>query len=154
MKKILIAGIILMNISGFAQSSKDAKIKEMINITGVDKLGQQAFSQMLTIYKQSYKDVPEEFWKDFQNEVSTEELAQLYIPIYSKYYSETDLDEILKFYKSSVGKKMISTMPSLMQDSMEAGKEWGQKIGQKVIDKISQKYGYQDPPPPMSAPSK
>lgn len=132
-----------------AQSSKENKIREFIKVTGVDKLGQQAANQMLDMFKGNYKNVPSEFWEESKKEISTDELTNLYIPIYSKYYSESDLDELIKFYKTPVGQKMISIMPALMQDSMSAGREWGQKLGKRVADKINEKYNYQAPPPPL-----
>lgn len=154
MRKILLAGAFFLSIITFSQTSKEIKIREFIKVTGVDVVGLQAFNKMIDMYKETRKDIPSEFWDEFRKEVSAEDLVKLYAPIYSKYYSEADLDALLKFYESPVGKKMISTMPDLMKDSMEAGKEWGQKIGQKVVDKIIKEYGDDGPPPPMNSKNK
>ncbi|MDO3427228.1 DUF2059 domain-containing protein [Chryseobacterium sp. APV1] len=94
--------------------------------------------------------MPDEFWNGFLKEVSTEEFSKLYIPIYSKYYTESDLDELIKFYKTPIGQKTISNMPLIMNESMEVGREWGQNLAKKLIDKINTQKGYQSPPPPKS----
>ncbi len=132
-----------------AHTSQENKIREFIKVTGVDKLGQQGANQMIDMFKENYKNIPTEFWDECKKEVSSDELVSLYIPIYAKYYSESDLDELIKFYKTPVGQKMISIMPALMQDSMNAGREWGQKLRKRVSEKINEKYNYQSPPPPL-----
>ncbi|WP_185207034.1 DUF2059 domain-containing protein [Chryseobacterium sp. C3] len=150
MKKIIVAFVLLIGVTGFAQTSKEAKIKELIEVTGVSKMAVQGAQQFVNTYKENYKDIPDEFWNGFLKEVSTEEFSKLYIPIYSKYYTESDLDELIKFYKTPIGQKTISNMPLIMNESMEVGREWGQNLAKKLIDKINAQKGYQAPPPPKS----
>ncbi|BEV05839.1 DUF2059 domain-containing protein [Chryseobacterium gambrini] len=150
MEKIIVAFVLLIGVTGFAQTSKEAKIKELIEVTGVSKMAVQGAQQFVNTYKENYKDIPDEFWNGFLKEVSTEEFSKLYIPIYSKYYTESDLDELIKFYKTPIGQKTISNMPLIMNESMEVGREWGQNLAKKLIDKINEQKGYQSPPPPKS----
>lgn len=150
MKKIIVAFVLLIGVTGFAQTSKEAKIKELIEVTGVSKMAVQGAQQFVNTYKENYKDIPDEFWNGFLKEVSSEEFSKLYIPIYSKYYTESDLDELIKFYKTPIGQKTISNMPLIMNESMEVGREWGQNLAKKLIDKINEQKGYQSPPPPKS----
>ncbi|MCY1660284.1 DUF2059 domain-containing protein [Chryseobacterium sp. SL1] len=150
MKKIIVAFVLLIGVTGFAQTSKEAKIKELIEVTGVSKMAVQGAQQFVNTYKENYKDIPDEFWNGFLKEVSTEEFSKLYIPIYSKYYTESDLDELIKFYKTPIGQKTISNMPLIMNESMEVGREWGQNLAKKLIDKINEQKGYQSPPPSKS----
>jgi len=42
------------------------------------------------------------------------------VPIYQKYYTHSEMDTILAFYKSPVGEKMRNTMPAMMGEMMEA----------------------------------
>ena len=151
MKKKVTIFALFIGVIGFAQSSKDAKIKEFINLTGVNKMAVQGVKQFIEVYKKNYKDIPSEFWDEFLKEASSDNLTELYAPIYAKYYTESDFDELIRFYKSPIGQKMITTMPALMNESMEIGREWGQKLAKKVTDKLETKYGYQSPPPPMQS---
>jgi hypothetical protein len=63
------------------------------------------------------------------------------IPIYEKYYTETDINQLITFYNSPIGKKMIATMPQIMQESMTAGQSWGKQIRQRVLAQLKEK-GY------------
>ena len=154
MKKIITAFVLLVGTVGFAQTSKEAKIKEFIEVAGVNKMAVQGAQQFINAYKENYKDIPDEFWNDFLKEVSSDEFSKLYIPIYAKYYTESDIDELIKSYKTPVGQKTIANTPLIMKESMEVGREWGQNLGKKLIDKINKQKGYQEPPPPMSTKSK
>jgi hypothetical protein len=61
------------------------------------------------------------------------------IPIYDKYYSESEIKELTEFYQSALGKKVIATMPQIMQESMQAGQNWGRAIGEKVYTNLKEK---------------
>ncbi len=44
-------------------------------------------------------------------------LAELYMPLYSKHYSESELRELTAFWQSPIGKKTIAAMPELTEGS-------------------------------------
>ena len=46
------------------------------------------------------------------------------VPLYDKYFTENDLSELINFYKSPVGKKLIKVTPLLMEDSMMVSVEY------------------------------
>jgi hypothetical protein len=47
-------------------------------------------------------------------------LESVYVPLYDKYFAETELREIVTFYGTPAGRKMIAVLPSLMQEGLEA----------------------------------
>jgi hypothetical protein len=50
-------------------------------------------------------------------------IEQVSYPIYDKYFTESELRDIVGFYKSSTGKKAISMMPQIVSDSMSRTNE-------------------------------
>ena len=42
------------------------------------------------------------------------------IPIYAKYFSEDDILQLIAFYETPLGQKMIEVMPQLTMDSMQS----------------------------------
>jgi len=64
-----------------------------------------------------------------------DEMLDAMVPIYQKHLSKQDLDEILKFYSSPVGQKLLREQPAMMSEGMQAGGE----IGRKRIGAILQK---------------
>jgi hypothetical protein len=112
-----------------------------MELTGSGDLGVQVLKNMVPAFQQAYPSVPQAFWDDFMKEVKPSELVDLVVPIYGKYYSEQDIDQLIAFYNSPIGKKTISALPMIMQESMNAGQTWGMELGQKVAQRLKEK-GY------------
>lgn len=57
--------------------------------------------------------------------------------VYMESYSEAEIDTILEFYASPVGKKMVAETPSITQKSMQIGQMWGMQL-QPLMAKYSE----------------
>jgi len=104
-------------------------------------LGVQVAQNMIALYQKTYTKVEPQFWEDFAKEIKAEDLVNLIIPIYDAHYTIEDINAMIDFYQTPVGKKMIQNMPQISQESMQAGQVWGKEIGEKVMRKLKQK-GY------------
>ena len=141
-KYICIFACIFVALSSLAQpSTKTERIRELMDVTGAGKLGVQMLSTLIQTYKKEVPSVPEEFWDEFVKQVNPNDLTELVVPIYSKYFTEEEINQIVKFYKTPIGKKMVEKLPLIMQDSYRVGAEWGQKIGEQVAERLKEK-GY------------
>ena len=133
---------ILYNANADPKSpSKHEDLKELMELTGAGQLGIQVMEQMIGSFKQGNTGIPDKFWDEFMSEVNVNELVELVIPIYGKYLTRNDVKQLIKFYKTPVGEKLIEVQPMIMQESMMIGQEWGQKIAEKVIKSLKEK-GY------------
>jgi hypothetical protein len=47
-------------------------------------------------------------------------LETVYVPLYDRYFTESELGEIVAFYRTPAGRKMIAVLPGLMQDGLQA----------------------------------
>jgi hypothetical protein len=101
-------------------------------------MGVQIMNQMISTFKTSHSAINDEFWEELKKEVKAEDFENMILPIYDKYYSESDIDQLIVFYNSPIGKKMISTMPQVMQESMTAGQKLGKEIAEKFIAKLKE----------------
>lgn len=146
MKKLIILlafGFIINIQSSFAQAKEEYKkaLLEMFTASGTDEAYISAIKQMMTMFKENYKDVPANFWKEAEQEMlksSIEDLAELLVPVYEKHLTIADLREMTKFYNTPVGKKYAQSTGPIMQESMKVGETWGRKIGEKIAKKISE----------------
>jgi hypothetical protein len=116
--------------------AKRADIMKMLELTGAGKLGLQAVEQMIGMQRQANPSVPSEFWDEFLAEIDVEELLQLSLPSYEKHFTHDEIKELIKFYESPVGKKMIAVQPQVMQESMVAGQKWGMDIARKITERL------------------
>ena len=146
MRKIfLIALLFLFSTNLNAQSDTyTSTLKKYLEVSGSLAAFKTAISGMMGNFKNINTNVPEEVWKELEKEfltTSVDDLVVQFAPVYKKHLSENDLNEIIKFYSTPIGKKLAEKTPVLMQESMEAGQLWGQAVGMKVLQKLKEK-GY------------
>ncbi len=148
MKKVLVLLFVLIaSLSVQAQTQSKtypATLKKFLEASGSMETFQSVIGTMMGQFKSMYTSVPEDVWTEFEKEFSAtsmDDLVSLLAPIYEKHMTEADLNEVIKFYSSPVGKKMAEKTPLISQESMTAGQAWGMKIGERVQAKMKEK-GY------------
>lgn len=64
-----------------------------------------------------------------------DEMVNAVIPIYQRHLTRTDVEEVIRFYSSPAGQKLLSEQPKMLQESMQAGVD----IQRKRMDEINAK---------------
>lgn len=62
----------------------------------------------------------------------TDEVAKLY----ASSFNEQELKQILVFYKSPVGKKLLAQQPAVIDSSMKFAQTWANKLSDEVVIKM------------------
>lgn len=125
MKKILfIAAFALLSMNMTAQEKSEYEVK---TVELIKKTSGQQFQVMMDPL---VKMVPQENQEAFRKELmeSTSELYTQIAEIYMESFTEAEIDQILAFYETPVGKKMVATLPEITQKGMELGQAWGMKL--------------------------
>ena len=130
-----------------AQSSKDVKIAELLETMGSTQAMKTSFEYMINYYKQNNPQISSEYWDNSLKHVDYNELVQKLVPVYSKHFTEQEIVDLLKFYNTSTGKKMIEKTPTILEESMEIGRKWGIELAQKIEKEIP--VTTTSPPSPM-----
>lgn len=68
-----------------------------------------------------------------------DDMINALIPIYQRHLSKTDVDEIIRFYASPAGQKLLREQPQILQESMQAGAEIQRKRFDEIMLKIEKK---------------
>jgi len=114
-------------------AARRALALEVMTLTGATSGGDQLGQGMMAILRPVYPGVPEEFWTRLAGEISIHEIIELSVPIYMRHFDEEELAELVAFYKSPIGRKMIERMPQVMQEGTQIGAEWrDRKLGEAV----------------------
>jgi len=138
MKKLL-AVALLVAAPAFAQSPKEKDIRKLLAITNAAQLGGQVMHQVINTFKTQMPSVPPAFWAELSTELNPDELMEKLIPVYDKHLSAQEVKDIIKFYESPSGKKLLAAQPAMVQESTVIGQEWGRAIAEKVMKKLQQK---------------
>lgn len=133
---ILITLLCLSNLSFAQNSQKEEKVRKFLAVSGSAEMSKTVMNQMINIFQSSYSQVQPAFWEEFKKETGTDDLLNLIIPIYVKYYTESDLDELIKFYESPVGRKTVENLPKITEESMIIGQQWGMQVSEKIMKKL------------------
>jgi uncharacterized protein len=149
MKKLAVALLLSCSVATLAhaeppaklrsESAKEKDIRRLLQLTGAAALGAQVMSQMLDTFKTTMPNVPANFWTELSKELNPDELVERVIPVYDKQLTGPEIKDLIQFYETPTGKKLIKVMPAITQESMAIGKEWGRAIGEKVMRKLQQK---------------
>jgi hypothetical protein len=134
------------------QEKKDAT-KELISLTGAAQMGElfgKAFVQQMTnILKKTNPKIDPRAFEILEKEVmgliheemvEKESLQELIYPIYHKYLTLEEIKELVRFYKTPLGKKAISVMPKMTQEAMQAGQAWGQSLGPVIQQRVRTRF--------------
>lgn len=153
MKKVIIVACLGISVFSFAQNT-NKKVAELLSVMGTRQNMVAVLDNMIDQYKSIYPNVPAEFWGKVVNDKNIDSLIEKLTPLYTKYYTEKEIEDLTAFYKSPTGKKMVETMPDLMKESMMIGQKWGTDLATEITQEIERENKYQSPPPPMSTKSK
>ena len=56
--------------------------------------------------------------------------------VYASKFSEQELKDILAFYKTTAGKKLLGEQPKIVDSSMKFAQDWANKLSDQVIAKM------------------
>jgi hypothetical protein len=142
MKKIFMVCVIITGISCsvFSQSKRQDIIK-LLDVSNTKLQAAQMFDLMLPNLKLMAPDAPLTFWTMFKLKLDIDSFVNLFIPVYDKYFSHGDIKELIQFYESPIGQKLLDVTPLITQESYHIGEEWGQKLFLDVLNELSRQ-GY------------
>ena len=125
---------------------KQAAIRKLFEIQGTRKAMEQVMAGMSANMKPSLSKMlpPGEyqdklinlFFEKFQSKLKADDLVDLSIPIYDKYFSKEDIDGLTQFYQTPLGKKMISVLPQVLIESQTAAMHMGEEIGRQSMMEV------------------
>jgi len=141
MKKLIsiLAFTLLFTSLSYGQDDKTytKAIKRMYEVMGTDSTFKKIINQSISMYKAKYPK--EKSWNDVETELnntSLDEMINMLSPVYKKYLTLSDIEEITRFYETPVGKKYIKSMPAITEESMKIGQQLGKEIELKINKKI------------------
>ena len=127
MKKIII--IVLVCLAGLQldAQNKQEKITELISIIHSEQMTNKIFDNMRQMMiQQSEKSLTKEQQGDLSTFIVSElknmikkAVFEYYPKIYDKYFTEKDIKELIKFYKSEAGEKYLKVTPDIQNDLMQ-----------------------------------
>jgi hypothetical protein len=128
---------ILLLYAGCGQNrdtaSKD-KVRELLTLTEVDKFIDVGM-QMGIHPDDPDRLIKEELVRGFDRE----EFISRCSAVYAKHFTDDELDDLIRFYRTDTGKKIVRVMPAVMKEIVQVS----QQIAEETIARLEEKEGSQ-----------
>lgn len=127
-----------LSAQGGSAPTKKALAREVLQLT-------RAAEQALTVMEKAVEgqrgmnpEIPGVFWDRFLERAKEQkgELLDMLMPVYEEAFSLEDLQGLVAFYRSPIGRRLIEAQPTLVQASMEVGERWGAQLGGEVGEEL------------------
>lgn len=132
-----------------ADAAKRQKIVELMSASGtIDQfhavypvLEPQVMEQLRLLAPQLTEKhmtlIKEEMAIEF--EASLDEFMNSLVPLYDEAFSHEEIDAILAFMNSDIGRKLKAKTPAIMQAAATLGAEWGRQVGVRAGARATEK---------------
>jgi hypothetical protein len=121
---------------GLAKLTDEQLVRKLLEVTGASGLGKQVADSMMDSFRKM-PNLPPAFVDRFKQNLHTETLVDLIVPIYLKHYDRPTITAAIRFYQSAPGQTMVKGLPAVTAESMEAGKAWGADLARKTLKDLA-----------------
>ena len=142
---MLITGLQIHDAAAM-DAEKHANIEALLKDTGMlanmSRMIDLLIPQIMGSLKKENPKIPDAVWDEFTGMCTEEmkrslpELEEPVIAIYDANFSADEVKQLVAFYQSPVGRKIIVQLPQLMQQSVTMGQSWGQQAGARAVERI------------------
>jgi hypothetical protein len=111
-------------------AAKDAAVRHLLDVTGESKLADNLSGTISMQIRSAVQtkltgDRLQKFMVDFDAKfrasATPKQVVDAVVPYYANAFTAEEVQEIVKFYESPVGQKMVQTMPQVSHDTQQAG---------------------------------
>lgn len=123
--------------------AKEADIRRLLDVMGMKAIVKQVMDAMEKNLKPmmvsslppgDYRDrLVDLFFEKFQSRADTQQLIDMAIPGYDKYFSAEEIKGLIAFYQTPLGQKAQEVLPRLSADLQTEGGKWGQDVGRQCM---------------------
>ncbi|HBG62337.1 MAG TPA: hypothetical protein DDX37_10990 [Candidatus Omnitrophica bacterium] len=96
-----------------ADKPKDELIVDLFAVNGMKETVENTITTLMT-------QIPDQKKEELKKIVDAEELLKSLVPVYDKEFSKEEVIDLIKFYKSSAGSKLLKDTPRIMDQVMVA----------------------------------
>lgn len=120
-------------------STKVATIHRLLEITKAPAMVETGFELGIATQRGNFPNLPQAFWDALaaRARATIPQLVDSLVPVYARHLSQTELEQLIQFYSTPIGQRLIAVQPLVAKESAEVGQRWGRKLGQEIADSLS-----------------
>jgi hypothetical protein len=117
-------------------ATKEQNIRKLLVLTDARGIFKRSIEMQIDMVKATSRDVPARFWDEVLKEVDPDKFVELIIPVYDKHFSNEELESLIIFYQTPLGKKLLAELPQVMTESAAVGEKYGQEVANRVVKRM------------------
>jgi uncharacterized protein len=121
------------------ETAKQNDIRRLLQINGTLGLADQVRRQFVHDAREVYAAVPQSAIVDFGNRIKAEDFYALMVPIYAHHFSHEEINQLITFYESPVGRKLIESLPAMNAEAQDATTQWTRQLTQDLVKELRAK---------------
>lgn len=120
-------------------AEKAAAARRLIELTGASDVILATFRANLPAQKAAMPQIPDEFWEEFEKRMAADldRFVEMIIPIYDRHFTTEQLNELIAFYETPIGRHTVEVLPRIAEESAAAGQEWGVVLAAEVAQDLA-----------------
>ncbi|WP_161627849.1 DUF2059 domain-containing protein [Salinisphaera shabanensis] len=132
-----------------AQQDKDDVIRELIALTDAEQLeaifSRQFIDRVANAVALFRPDMDPATMRVIRQEATSvireriesgDALYSVLYPVYEKHFNIFELNQLVEFYESPVGQKLVRVSPELLTESLALGREWGLSLVPEIMERV------------------
>ena len=141
----VVIALVAFTVGATAQQPSAAAMqtaKEIVDVTGATALFNPLIAGVVEQAKNLFLQQNPGLGKDL-NEITAKmradlaprfsELTDEVAKLYTAHFSDAELKQVLAFYKSPIGMKLIAEQPKVGEESLKFAQDWANKLSDQVI---------------------
>ncbi|MGH7516465.1 MAG: DUF2059 domain-containing protein [Gemmatimonadales bacterium] len=108
--------------------------RRVVQASGAEAIILKSIELTLPAQRAQSPTIPAEFWDRFVARARAHVglLVDSLAPVYAARFSKPELEHLLAFYESPVGRHVVAEQPAVAQESQQLGLRWGTRLGAAI----------------------
>jgi uncharacterized protein len=128
------------------KKAKEADIRQLLEVTHAGALATQTMDgmegNMRTLMANAFPPgeyrakLVDLFFDKFHAKRDPQQLLDIAVPVYDKYYSDDEVKQLIQLYATPLGQKMLTVTPKVVAELQAAGQKWGEELGRQSMMEV------------------
>jgi hypothetical protein len=160
----LVVASAVLGAPAAAQNGADSQLRldlsrQLLEVSGTMRMSGQMLDQMTRLQVEAFRranpgrgEAAARFVEDHLApalRARMGELEDVFVHLWAGNFDAPELEEIIAFYRSPLGRKLIERSPRLMQQGMAAGAAWGERVEREALEQLRSEMSRRNLRPPI-----
>ena len=101
-----------------AEPATESSTREYLKLSGTEAASVEVMNKLISGIRERTQDIPEDLWRELTR---TDKFMEETVPVFRKYFTEAEMQDLIAFYKTPTGVKLASVFNKINNELFERG---------------------------------